>query len=192
MITVIKKHGKTIRAYRLGDSSPAIDELIESGKIVPLPDGKYEVMSQESVLGGSGHGQIACAGDYVKVDTDGFPYPNSAEFFETRHTLIRGDEYEQKPVPMSAWNIKEPMCPEIEFLQKEKGLMINREDFSHTFTAPLWGTIESAPGDSTIVFYSITFSENHEVIDAEFNFVVREVFDDTYSMLSDTSDQFEE
>ena len=54
MITVIKRHGKPVQAYLLGEDSPVLDRLIRSGKIIPLPDGNYEVMSREAVHGNSG------------------------------------------------------------------------------------------------------------------------------------------
>lgn len=184
MITVIKRHGKPVQAYRLGESSPTLSQLIESGKIIPLPDGNYEVMSREAIHGNSGHGETARKGDYIKVDSDGYPYPICPDFFEANHTHVKDNEYRQNPSPMSAWTMDQPMCPEIEFLQQQKGLIINREDFAHAFTAPLWGTLESAPGDSVLVFYSITYSEDHTVTDADYNFVVRQEFDKSYKILS--------
>ena len=84
---------------------------------------------------------------------------------------------------MSAWTMDQPMCPEVEFLQQKKGLILSRDDFAHAFSAPLWGTIESAPGDAVLVFYSITYSEDHTVTDADYNFVVRQEFDKSYQIL---------
>lgn len=183
MINVMKKHGKTVHAWRLGDPSREISEMIREGKIVPAADGTYEIMSREAVSGGSGHGQAARAGDYIKVDSGGFPYPNDAAFFEANHRKIQGDTYEQIPVPLKAWTAEEEICPEISFLQQNRGLVIRSDDFAHTFTAPLWGTVESAPGDAVIVFYSIDYAEDGSITDADYAFVVREEFEKNYRIL---------
>lgn len=184
MIDIIKKHGKIIQAWRLGEPSLEISNLIQERKIIPLPDGCFEIMSREAFSGGSGHGQIARRGDYVKIDNGGFPYPNDAAFFEANHVKIEGNRYEQIPVPLKAWTIDQPICPEIIFLQKNKGLIIRPDDFEHTFTAPLWGTVESAPGDAIVVFYSISYAKDGAVADADFSFVVREEFEKSYNILS--------
>ncbi|MDO5133637.1 MAG: hypothetical protein Q4D81_11765 [Eubacteriales bacterium] len=188
MIRVIKKEGKIIHAYRLGDSSPVLDRLIAEGKIIPLKDGGFEVLSREALLGGSGHGQVASRGDYIKLDTEGCPYPNSAVFFEAKHKKLDGDMYEQLPEPMDAWTAEEATCPEIEFLLAEKGLTIHPGDSSRYFSAPLWGTVESAPADAVIIFYSITHDESGNITDADFNFVVREEFEKLYNVLPAEAD----
>ena len=73
MIKVIKKKGEIIKAYRLSDKGPVIEKLIAEKRIVPLSDSRYEIFSQEAVKGGSGHGQVAAADDYIKIDSEGFP-----------------------------------------------------------------------------------------------------------------------
>lgn len=183
MITVMKKKGNIIRACRLGFPSPVLDQLIKNGKIISLPDGSFEVMSREAAAGGTGRGQAARRGDYIKQDSDGFPYPNTADFFESNHTQITEDLYEQHPLPLKAWTLEEPMCPEIEFLMDRKGLVINKADYAKTFTAPLWGTVESAPGDAVILFYSISYDEAGTVIDADYNFVIRQEFEKNYRLV---------
>lgn len=185
MIKVIKKHGKRVNAYRLGTTSPVLDQLFKDGKLIQLTDRTFEIMSRESIAGGSGHGQLAHEGDYIKLDSEGFPYPNSASFFEKKHRLIEGDTYEQLPTSMDAWTASEPICPEITFLQNEKGLTIHPADKDRYFSAPLWGTIESAPADAVIVFYSITHDPSGKITDADFNFVVREEFEKQYDVLPD-------
>ena len=183
MMKVIKKHGKQISAYRLGTVSPVLDQLIREGKLIRRQDGSFEVISRESIAGGSGHGQIAVTGDYIKLDSEGFPYPNAASFFEKRHKPLGDDTYEQLPEPMDAWSAAESLCPEVRFLQEKKGLMINPDAPERYFSAPLWGTIESAPAEAVIVFYSITRDEDGNIKDADFNFVVREEFDKLYDIL---------
>ena len=85
MIKVIKNHGKTVHAYRLGEGSEKIQQLIKEKKIIPLPDDKFEVKSSETLSSQSEHGEIARAGDFIKVDSDGNPYPNGAEWFYRNH-----------------------------------------------------------------------------------------------------------
>lgn len=185
MIDVIKKHGKTVRAYRLGKKHPVLEKLMEEKKIVPIDDGEYyEVFSQESINAESGHGQIACVGDYVKIDSKGFPYPNEAAFFYANHRHIGGDEYEQTPKPLKAWTVDEPICQEVEFLICEKGLVLNESDPEKYFYAILWGNPEAAKRDAVLVFYSLTYGENGVVQDADFNFVERSEFDKTYDILN--------
>ena len=61
-------------------------------------------------------GETAHAGDYVKLDAFGRPYPNKAEFFEKNHRHIDGDQYEQFPKDREVWMMGDAMCPEVEFL----------------------------------------------------------------------------
>jgi len=183
MFNVVKKKGTKLFAYRLGESHPVIDRLVSEGKIIPREDGAFEILSQEAYNGGSGKGQLAYTGDYVKIDSSGFPYPNCAEFFSANHRLVSGDEYEQIPKPLAAWTTDEPMCEEIQFLIEQKGLVIAENDDAHYFTAPLWGTIESAAKDSVVIFYCIERDCRGNITDAEYNFVVRDEFDRTYDVV---------
>lgn len=180
MIKVIKNHGKTVHAYRLGEDSEKIQQLIKEKKIIPLPNDKFEVKSSETLSSQSEHGEIAKAGDFIKVDSDGNPYPNGAEWFYRNHRQLAGDEYEQLPQTLDAWTCNEKMCREIEFLIQHKGLVINEQEEADYFVAPLWGTTETAAKDAVIVFYGITYTENGEIMDVEFNFVKRTEFDKTY------------
>ena len=68
MYKVMKKQGKIVEAYRLGDNSKVLDDLEKNNKLLNLNDGRYEVFSQEAVNSESGHGQIAKKGG---LDTAG-------------------------------------------------------------------------------------------------------------------------
>lgn len=183
---VIKKHGKTVSAYRLGDRSEVLDKLIAEGKLIPRADGTYEVFSQESV---NGSGQIAKPGDYIKLDSVGSPYPNDAEFFNANHRHIEGDSYEQIPKPLLAWTVDEPITEEISFLIAHKGLILNDKSPDKYFNAPLWGTVESSPRDSVLIFYSVSRNEAGEITDADFNFVARAEFDKNYNIIKETEEE---
>lgn len=184
MINVIKKYGKTVQAYRLGEVHPMLERLIAEKKVVPIDGGKnYEVFSQEAVNSGSGHGQIACFGDYIKIDSAGFPYPNTVDFFIKNHRHICGDDYEQIPRQLKAWTVDDPICPEVEFLIREKGLVLNKRNPEKFFYAILWGNPEVANRDAVLVFYSISYSEDGTIQDVEYNFVERSEFHRTYDVI---------
>ncbi len=181
MYKVIKNHGKTVQAYQLGSDSSVIQELLRSRKIIPLDNDKYEVFSQEVLQAGAEHGQIASHGDWIKIDSTGNPYPNDQAFFEKNHRQVEGDTFEQIPQPFWAWDAECAMCKEIEFLIREKGLHITPDSEEQYYTAPLWGTVESAKKDAVIIFYSISYDAAGNVMDADFNFVERGEFERTYS-----------
>lgn len=182
MKKVVKKQRENVKAYQLGKRNPVLDNLIEEGKIIPLSETKFEIMSREAANGNTGHGQIAKKGDYIKIDSEGYPYPNESEWFKLNHRWIQGNEYEQIPQLLYAWAADQPICTEIEFLIREKGLIIKKDDDAHYFTAPLWGTIESAPKTAVIIFYSIVRNDTGEIIDADFNFVSEEEFIKNYEV----------
>ena len=86
-----------MKAYRLGDESPVLDDLERRGLLLRRNDGAWEIFSREAV---NGSGQLAKTGDYLKLDGDGCPYPNDAAFFAENHRPLGGDEYEQLPNEM--------------------------------------------------------------------------------------------
>ena len=85
MFRVIKKQGKIVEAYRLGEESRMIRHLMEEGKIIEKGSGIFEVFSQEAV---HGSGEIAYTGDFIKVDASGMPYPNTGGFFLKNHRRL--------------------------------------------------------------------------------------------------------
>lgn len=182
MFKVIKKKGIVRKAYKLGDNNAVLSELIKEGKIVPVYGGeKYEVFSQEAVNGGSGSGQIANKGDWIKIDSANCPYPNERVEFEKNHKHIAGDEYEEIPQELNAWSAEEPISEEIAFLIREKGLVLDEGNPQRYFTAPLWGTIESADKDAVLIFYNISYDENGRIKDASFNFIEKTEFEMKYN-----------
>lgn len=182
MYKVIKNKGKFVKAYQLGSNQTVIKELISCGKIKDLGDGRYQIYSQE-VEKERGHGEIAQIGDWIKLDGKSFPYPNNKDYFEMNHRHIKGDVFEQIPKSLLAWDLKCEICPEINFLITKKGLKINKASFKECYSAKLWGTTEIAAADAVIIFYHIDYDENGFIIDADFNFVEREEFERTYSVI---------
>lgn len=183
MLKIKKKHGKIVKAYRLGDRHPILEGLMNQKKIVAAEDGSFEVFSQEAVQSGSGHGQKAENGDWIRLDSKGFPYPCKHDWFQENMLPAGGDDYEQIPKALSAWTADQEMCPEVEFLIREKGLKLNEGDFNKFFSAILWGNPEAADRNAVLVFYSISYADDGRVTDADFNFVTREEFDLNYNIL---------
>ena len=180
MKQAIKNIGKIVCAYQLGAGSETEARLIRDGKIVRRDDGTYELFSLEAV---NGAGEVAQKGDYFKLSSDGYPYPNDRAFFEANHRPLGGDRFEQLPQPLDAWTADDPICPEIAFLMREKGLILDESTPEKFFSAPLWGTQLSAARDAVLIFYSVDYDAQHEVTNADFNFIARREFDQAYTWL---------
>lgn len=169
-----------VKAYKLGVAHPVLEQLVAEGKLLDHGDGTYEVFSQET----TNKGQIAQTGDYIKLDSSGFPYPNSQEFFLANHRALPEENcYEQIPKTLEAWTANCPICEKIRFLMREKELQLNPQNPDAYFSAPLWGTQEVANIDSILVFYRIDRDETGTILNADFNFVRKEEFDKTYKIL---------
>jgi len=177
MANIIKIYGKMVKAWELGKGSAMEFELRELGKIKYLGKGQYELFSQEAQ---SGSGEKACAGDYFKLDKAGYPYPNKRDWFLANHSHMGGDDYEQLPKPLRAWEVKEPINEEVQFLLDHKGLKLNPDTPEEYFGAKLWGAWLTAASDAVLVFYSVSRDENGGIIDADFNFIARAEFEATY------------
>lgn len=179
----IKSKRKIVKAYPLGVGHPMELALIEEGAIQLLSDGSYALFSQEAV---NGQGQIAHAGDYFKVDTiDGrhYPYPNGREFFLANHTHLSGDEYEQLNKPLLIWQADDAMIEEIRWLVDTGRLTLKPQEPDRFFNAFLWGADLSAARDATLVFYSVDRDENGVITDISFNFVAKNEFEASYTLL---------
>lgn len=179
----VKSLRKIITAYPLGEGHPMEAALIAEGAIRLLPDGTYELFSQEAV---NGRGQVAHAGDYFKVDdVDGkhFPYPNDREFFLANHTHLSGDEYEQANKPLMIWQADDAVTEEVRWLVDNGRMTLKPEDPDHFFNAFLWGADLSAARDATLIFYSVDRDENDAIADISFNFVAKSAFDESYTLL---------
>ena len=174
---VVKNKLPHVTAFQLGSGSPLEKNLLSQGLLRLLPDGTYEVFSRETL---SGRGQKAEAGDYIKLDTGGNPYPNKKTWFEARHRHICGNTYEQIPQVLKAWSPAEPMCEEIAWLLEKKRLSLHPETPDRYFRAFLWGAPLSAAEDAVVLFYRTDRAEDGSITDIDFNFVVREEFERTY------------
>lgn len=177
-----RKKPVRVNAYRLGEQSEGLDRLIKEGLVSQSDDGTFEVHTMETK---DEKGETANVGDYVKLDAFGRPYPNKAEFFEKNHRHIDGDQYEQFPKDREVWMMGDAMCPEVEFLIEQGRLELHKEDPEHYFKGTGWGTKLTASSDAALVFYEIKRNAGGNVVDAEFNFVDRDTFEETYELIKD-------
>lgn len=175
-----KKRLVRLHAWQLGKDTPMEKKMIMEGRIVKREDGCYEVFSLEAT---GPVGEIAQPGDYFKVDSTGYPYPNGKSFFEKKHRQIEEDWYEQISEPVQIWSANDSMCEEIQFLLSTGQLSIHPDDPTHYYSAKLWGTEETAAKDAVIVFYEIERDGEGIIQDINFNFVERSVFENTYELL---------
>ena len=172
----IKQQGKQVFAYELGAGSQLERELIHQGKIHREGE-RYALFSREAV---NGQGQQALAGDFFKLDGDGFPYPNDREWFFANHRPVGGDVYEQLPKPLEIWEAQDGEHPLVQWLVAEGRLRLRPEEPERFFNARLWGADLSAAWDAVLVFYGVERNEAGEIVDISFNFVAREEFRKTY------------
>lgn len=177
----VQKNASPVQAWRLGAGTAKEKELMEKKSIILREDGNYELFSREAT---GKTGQIARIGDYFKVDSNGYPYPNEKLTFETTHEHIEADWYMQKTPVLFAWTIDQPISDAVQYLF-DRGLVIRHdEDPAHFFSAFLWGTEETAAEDAVIVFYAVQRDDCGKILKIDFNFVEKSEFDKTYQIVS--------
>ena len=177
---LVQKKPVRLQAWQLGAGDAKEAEMIAAGKIKLREDGSYELFSMEAL---GEKGQIAGPGDYFKVDSAGFPYPNKKAFFEERHVPLGDGWYLQKTQPIPAWTADMPADEVIDFLIRENLLRIHPENPARYFTADLWGTEETAAKDAVVVIHSVERDDEGRITGVDFNFVERTIFDSTYTVL---------
>lgn len=181
MKTITKKP-RTFKAWQLGAGSAMEAEMISEGKIIQNGD-TYELFSQETI--GHEKGEDAYTGDYFKVDSSGYPYPNKKESFERKNISVGEDEWQEKPAVYQTWEVSDGQCDAIDYLVSTGKLRIDEENEEHYFNAHLWGADLSSPKTSHVVFYSITADEEGTITDVDFNFVAEKQFFETYDFIEE-------
>ncbi len=166
-----------VQAWELGAGTEKEKALILSGKLRACPDGTYEVFSRECA---GGAGQRARAGDFIKADDEGFPWPNGREWFLRNHQLLEGDWYRQVSGPVKIWRKEDAVTEEIRFLLDSGRLRIHPEDPPRYFSAYLWETEETAASDAVIVFSGVKKDPEGRISEVLFNFVERGYFQKHY------------
>lgn len=174
------KTATRVQAWELGAGSEMEKEMIRRGKIVAHPGGSYELFSQEAP---EGRGQMAKAGDFLKVDEKGFPRPQERSSFLREHRPLGEDWYEQAARPLKIWRRGDPECEEIRFLLDRDLLRVHPGDPRHYFSAFLWDTEETAAEDAVIVFYGAGRDPEGRIAEINFNFLDREYFLSHYRVI---------
>lgn len=176
---LVQKFARRVQAWQLGAGSEAEQQMILQGRLVPLAGGGYAMFSQEA----GAQGQQVAKGDYFKIDSAGFPYPNERSWFLSCHTHLEGDWYLQEAPVLRAWAVTEPPCPEICFLLETGRLQIAEADPDRYFRAQLWGAPLHAAKDAVIVFDSPRYRPDGSLEDLNFRFVAAEEFAKTYRVI---------
>lgn len=177
MRKVCKNEGMEVCAYRLGEGSSKEEEMIAAGRIRRHEDGTYELFSQEA-LGETG--EIALAGDYFKIDSEGCPYPNGAEWFLENHRKTGENRYVQRPRVLDAWKAGDPLAPEITFLLENEQLTLHEERPEQYFEAFLWGTKLNAGKDAVLLIRYTKRDEQGKIQEVSFDFISEKEFSQTY------------
>lgn len=177
----VQKKTSLIQAWRLGAGTTKEKELIAEKAIILKEDGNYELFSREAM---GKTGEIAKIGDYFKVDSNGYPYPNEKLTFEAMHEHVATDWYMQKTLVLFAWTINQPINDAVQYLFDMGLVVLHDDDPVHFFSASLWGTEETASKEDIIVFYNIQRDEHEKILYIDFNFVERSEFNKTYQIIS--------
>lgn len=176
-----RKKERIVQAYCLGETHPKLDELIGKGYIRQIDEAHWRVFSREA-----SDGEIACSGDYIKVDSAGRPYPNDRMYFRMNHRHLGGDDYRQISRPLYVWDREEDMCKEVLFAIEHKGLVIDENSENACFRAPLWGDLQTAAEDAVIIFDEVKKALDQTIEDVSFHFVARDEFDRNYEEISES------
>ena len=173
---VIKNKPEVVEAWRLGDCSSKETELMKSNMIVRFGD-LFEVHSQEY----KEYGEPVMIGDYFKIDKAGYPYPIDKEYFLKTHRHIEGNRWEEFPEPIMAWESADAISPEVRFLMENKGLEIDPEHPDQFFKEKMNQDIYIAATATTlIIFNSVSYDNDGNVINANFEFLSRAEFERDY------------
>lgn len=168
-----------VQAFQLGHNSTLEQQLVERGLLQLEADGLWRIRTREAM----DKGELVKAGDYIKLDSIGMPYPNEKAWFEENHIPLEEGWYRQKVSPRKAWQQADGPCPEIEFLLEQGLLHWDKECTDRTFSAQLWGTLQTAAADAVIIFDSIQQDPTGTLKAVDFHFVAKEEFDLTYEVL---------
>jgi hypothetical protein len=175
----IVKIARELDAWELGAGTDTEARLLREEKLRRLPDGTYLVFSRET----DAQGQIAQAGDYIKIDSAGFPYPNRRNYFLDNHIPLGDCRYRQKTPVLDAWTREEPMPPAVRFLLDTGLLRIDEQAPAHYFRAFLWDAELFAARDAVVVLDRVTRDENGEITGVDFHFIARQEFEITHKIV---------
>lgn len=173
----VKKINVCVKAFELGMGNPLEDKLIASGKL-KKHEGYYEVFSIEAAR----VGELAYAGDYVKIDSSNMPYPNTRDRFLSNHIHIVGDDFIQYPQEVLSWTYGDVEDENIKYLLKTKKLMVNPDLADSFYKANLRGTFLTAKKDDLVLIYGVK-KAGDKIISVDFNLIDKDEFDKTYEYI---------
>lgn len=88
--------------------------------------------------------------------------------------------------PLLSWKLEDDVIPSpVIFLITNKGLVLNGSNPEQFFQALIHDSWITASKDAVIVFSSITRDENFNILDADFNFIERNKFEEEYHYVTD-------
>ncbi len=187
-LRAVKINGRPVTAFRLGDGSESERHLIGLGLLKQGPEDSWQVFSRET----DGRcGERARAGDYIKLDGSGSPYPVRRDWFDRNHFQGADGALYQRSVPLLFWKAGLPIREELQFLLDTGRLSLHQEDRTRYFQARLWDADLSAASDAALLFYNLERSPNGELTDARFNFVAGDEFDAAYALIAAEPDASE-
>ena len=177
---IIKNKSEMVKACRLGGMPSEMElKLMDEGKI-KLCNGRvsiYEVFSQKSK---EGSGERARAGDFVKIDKDGYPAVVRMEEFLNNHRKVKDDIWEEIPEPILAWEKQDKVIPEMQFLIDKKKLMFDATDPKKFFVVLVNQKRITASEDAILIFFNIKYNSDGAVVDTDIEFVEKEDFESNY------------
>jgi hypothetical protein len=169
------------QAFCLGQNNKLQQALLERGLLQKTGPGHWEVLTREATV----QGEVACDGDFIKLDSIGMPYPVKRDFFLANHVLQEDGTWLQKSRPLRMWCRDEEPCRELQFLLDEELLEYRPAQAEQAFRAFLFGTWQTAPADAVIIFDAVRYDADGQLDRVDFHFVARDEFEKTYHFWPD-------
>ena len=174
MIKVRKKPG-LVMAFRLGCENPLEQYFIKLGKLRKNKDA-YEVLTKETR---GGRGQIADKNSFIKIDKDEDIYPVKAWDFEKNHKNLSANIYLEASKVRKAFRSDDLDGQIITYL-RDKGFLEITDDPDKYFKAKIDSFIVYGKKDDYLLIYS---EDKKGPCKYDFNFVDKEVFENTYEIV---------
>lgn len=170
-------------AFCLGQGNSLEAQLMQQGLLKQTAPNLWEVLTREAQV----QGEVACDGDFIKLDSTGMPYPVKRDFFLANHVPQADGTWLQKCRPLRLWCRDEEPCQELQFLL-DQGLLEYRPDQpEQAFRAFLFGTWQTAAADGVIIFDAVQYDTDGQLCRIDFHFVARDEFEKTYRILPENT-----
>lgn len=174
MIKVRKKSG-LVMAFRLGRENPLEAYFMKLNKLRKNKDG-YEVFSKETR---DGRGQEAKIDDFIKIDREEEIYPVKAWDFEKNHKFLSANIYLEADKVRKAFRADDLDGEIISYLM-DRGFLKISEDPDNYFVGQVRSGLVYGKKDDYLLIYS---EDMDGPCKYDFNFVDKDIFDQTYEIL---------